>query len=194
MKKILLLSAMLTLPLMVGCKKQLYEFVGSVPLENVYLVDKPTGSFTTEPFLITKQDVQDALDLPAHAAVDKVDLQNSTVKIEAMDGNVANLITLNGTVQIGNGTPTYLFSNVPIPVNQTINLSSLYSAGVLLFSNQINAFLQNNPNAQDITIQLWGSANGAIHVKITYQLKCDAVFNSCIDIPSFISSGKDCNL
>jgi hypothetical protein len=195
MKKMLLLTALLALSLMTGCKKQLYQFIGTVPLEDVYLVDKPSGVFTADPFMITKEDVQDAINLPEHAAVDKVDLENSSVKIEPTAGNLAQQIILSGTITVG-GNTIPLFSNLPIPFNQTVNLTTLHSTGVILLSGQVNAILANT-SSQSIIISLSGSsvpAGSAIHVKLTYKLTCDAKFNSCIEIPSFISEGADCNL
>jgi hypothetical protein len=193
MKKILLVPVLLALSLSTGCKKQLYHFVGNVPITQVYLPNQANGSFSgTE--IITKEDVSDVLNLPNNAQIDKVDLQNTGATVEALSGNAATQVLLTGTATIGNTTQT-LFSNFPVPTNGTFTLASLNQPGVALLTGQINQFLQPLGSQTPISIALTGTsvpAGSTVHVMITLKLQCNVPSEACIEFPSFISEGEDC--
>jgi hypothetical protein len=196
MKKSLLFLVLLALSFSTGCKKQLYHFVGTVPITQEYLPDQANGSFSGSD-IITKEDVTDVLNLPNNAQIDKVDLQNTGVTVEPLAGNAASQVLLTGTAAIGNGTPVPLFSNFPVSTNSTFTLAAMNTAGVQALTNQINAFLAPVPSSTPITIALSGISvpGGArLHVKITLKIQCNVPSEACIEFPSFISEGEDCTI
>jgi hypothetical protein len=196
MKKILLIPVLLALTLSAGCKKQLYHFVGTVPITQEFFPNPANGSFSGTD-LITKQDVTDVLNLPNNAQIDKVDLQNTGVTVEPLAGNAATQVLVSGTVQIGSGTPVALFNSFPVATTTTFTLAAMNASGVQALTNQINAFLAPVPNNTPITIALSGvsvPANTQVHVKITLKIQCNVPSEACIEFPSFISEGEDCTI
>jgi hypothetical protein len=193
MKKVMILTVLLALSLSTGCKKQLYHFVGTVPITQEYSPNQATGSFSGSD-IITKQDVTDVLNLPKNAQIEKVDLQNTGAIIEKLSGNAATQVMLNGTISVGGSTQT-LFSNLPVTTDGTYALATLNQPGVVLLTNQIKAFLQDVPGTTSITIAISGTsipANSVIHVKVTLKIQCNVPSEACIEFPSFISEGEDC--
>ena len=194
MKKILLVPVLLALSFSTGCKKQLYHFVGNVPITQEYFPDEATGSFSGTN-LITKEDVTDVLNLPTDAQINNVDLQNTGVTVEPLAGNAATQVLLSGTATIGNGTPVPLFNNFPVSTNSTFTLAAMNTAGVQALTSQINAFLAPFPSTTPITIALSGvsvPSGSRLHVKITLKMQFNAPSEACIEFPSFISEGEDC--
>jgi hypothetical protein len=196
MKKSLLVLVLLALSLSTGCKKQLYHFVGTVPITQEYLPAQATGSFSGTD-IITKEDVTDVLNLPNNAQIDKVDLQNTGVTVERLAGNIATQVLVSGTVTIGSGVPVPLFNSFPVPTDSTFTLASMNTAGVQALTSQINAFLAPLPSATPITIALSGvsvPAGSQVHVKVTLKIQCNVPSEACIEFPSFISEGEDCTI
>jgi hypothetical protein len=194
MKKSLLVLVLLALSLSTGCKKQLYHFVGTVPITQEYLPDQANGSFSGTN-IITKEDVTDGLNLPNNAQIDKVDLQNTGITVEPLAGNAATQVLVSGTVTIGNGVPVPLFNSFPVPTDSTFTLAAMNTAGVQALTSQINAFLAPVPSATPITIALSGvsvPAGRQVHVKVTLKIQCNVPSEACIEFPSFISEGEDC--
>jgi hypothetical protein len=194
MKKAILLTVLLALSLSTGCKKQLYQFVGTVPITQEYLPDQATGSFSGTD-IITKEDVTDVLNLPNDAQVNGVDLQNTGATVEPLAGNAATQVLLSGTVTVGSGTPVPLFNNFPVPTNSTFTLAAMNLSGVQALTNQINAYLAPMPSSTPITIALSGisvPAGSRMHVKITLKMQLNVPSEACIEFPSFISEGGKC--
>ena len=194
MKKAILLTALLALSLSTGCKKQLYQFVGTVPITQEYLPDQATGSFSGTD-IITKEDVTDVLNLPEDAQVNGVDLQNTGVTVDPLAGNAASQVLLSGTVTVGGGTPVPLFNNFPVATSSVYTLAAMNASGVQALTNQINAYLAPMPSSTPITIALSGvsvPAGSRIHVKITLKIQLSVPSEACIEFPSFISEGGEC--
>lgn len=196
MKKVLLVPVLLALTFSTGCKKQLYQFVGNVPITQEYFPDEATGSFSGSN-IITKEDITDVLNLPANAQVNNVDLQNTGATVEPLAGNAATQVLLSGTATIGNGTPVPLFNSFPVSTNSTFTLAAMNLAGVQALTTQINAFLAPVPSITPITIALSGvsvPAGSRLHVKVTLKLQCNVPSEACIEFPSFISEGGECTI
>jgi len=195
MKKILLIPVLLALTLSTGCKKQLYHFVGTVPITKTYEANEADGSYSGTD-IITKEDVTDVLNLPNNAQIDKVDLQNTGVTVEPLAGNAATQVLLSGTVTI-NGVITPLFNSFPVSTNSTLTLASMNLSGVQALTAQINAFLSSVPSNSPITVALTGIAVPAgsnTHVMITLKIQCNVPSEACIEFPSFISEGENCTI
>jgi len=196
MKKILLASILLALVLSTGCKKQLYHFVGTVPITQEYEADKTNGAFSGIS-LITKEDVTDVLNLPNNSQIDKVDMQNTGATVEPLAGNAATQVLLSGTVTIPPAGPVPLFNNFAVSTDSTYTLASLNTTGVQALTDQINAFLAPMPSSTPITVALTGvavPAGSRMHVKITLKIQCNVPSEACIEFPSFISEGEDCTI
>ena len=194
MKRAILLIILLALSLSTGCKKQLYQFVGNVPVTQEYLPDQATGSFSGTD-IITKEDITDVLNLPNDAQITRVDLQSTGATIEPLAGNAATQVLLSGTAALGGGAPVPLFNNFPVSTNSTYALAVMNLPGVQLLTNQINAYLAPFPSSTPITIALSGvsvPAGSRIHVKITLKLQFNIPSTACIEFPSFISEGGLC--
>jgi hypothetical protein len=196
MKKAILLTVLLALSLSTGCKKQLYQFVGTVPLTQEYLPDQASGSFSGTD-IITKEDVTDVLNLPSDAQVNGVNLQSTGVTVEPLANNAATQVMLTGTVTVGAGTPAPLFNNFPVSTTSAFSLAAMNASGVQALTNQINAYLADVPSSTPITIALSGvsvPAGSRVHVKITLTLQLDVPSEACIEFPSFISEGAECTI
>jgi hypothetical protein len=197
MKKAVILSVLLILPLLTGCKKQLYHFTGTLSVNNVYHISQ-TGTFD-ETNLITYDDIRDALNVPEGSRIDSVYIEHIAAKVTVKPGNNASNITLSATVSNG-GTPKDLFKNFSVSLSGVdipfIGLNALIAGGINLLKDQLNKYVKKVDTSTNIEVRLTGSPTGTggnnIVVDVTLQVQGTVKYSKCLDLPDWFSDGETC--
>jgi len=189
---------LIALPLVTGCKKQLYHLTGVLNVDHEYQVNDPDGSYQgTETILASE--IAGELDLPDNARITDVNVESLKLKIVPQPGNAAASVTGSAylTVVGGGASPQVLFQNVTIPiVNTTIVLDNLNALGVGILKTQLERIVEGeSTNSIKLDLQVNSSPGGrAILADITVQI-CGTVDNdSCVELPTWFSEGEDCDI
>jgi hypothetical protein len=197
MKKTILIAALLTLPFVAGCKKQMYHLTGTVPFQELYPFNETDGTFEESTRTITRADVLDELNLPENAAVTGVQIESVSIDLARKPGNNATSASVTTDIKVGNSGWVHIFENYQVQLNAShVVINSFNNAGLLLLKNAVNNyFAPASTSFPDITIRVTGSANATpLIVDMTLTIKTTMNYDACLEVPEWFSGGEECTL
>jgi hypothetical protein len=190
------MAALLVLPLITGCKKQLFHLIGNINNSQVYDFNEPDGSFDDSSKWIYRQDIVGELNLPENARITGINITSLVVEIKRKPSNMANSATVSGWITVGTGSETPVFQNMVIPLTspKTV-ISNLNNAGIALLKNQINNFVLTTNNFTDpIKVRIQGTATPApLVVELTLKIKGQVLYDTCQEVPEQLFDGNECD-
>jgi len=196
MKRTLLFAVLIALPLVTGCKKQLYHLTGVLNVDQLYEVDDADGAYQgSQTFLASE--ITGELDLAENARITDVNVESIFLKMVPQSGNAATSATGSAylTVVGGGASPQALFQNVTIPIaNTTILLDDLNSLGVGILKTQLERIVRGE-STNSIKLDVQVAANRApLKVDITLQIRGTVDNDACVELPTWFSEGEDCDI
>jgi hypothetical protein len=194
MKRTLLLAVLLALPLVTGCKKQLYHMTGTLNIAEAFAVnaDRNYQNIGT----INPLDVNAELDIPDNAVIRSVEIETVYLTVHLQPGNEADNFLASASVRPQGGTYVPAFTNVNIPLEEgTHDITVLSTQAVAILKAQLQAVLMHvgTPGPIDVNLQL--TANQApVIADIDVVVRGTVNYDTCVELPTWFSEGEDCNI
>jgi len=198
MKKTVLIAALLTLPFVAGCKKQLFHLTGAVNINEVYVLNDNDGTFEDSSGLITRSQIIDELNLPDRSAITGVQIESISIDIARKLGNNATSASVTGEIKVGNTgswIPVFKDFTVQLQSPHTV-INSYNNTGVALLKTTINSYFNFiNIYDESIAVRVSGSSSPApLKVDLTLNIKGTVNYDTCLEVPEWFSGGEECTL
>jgi hypothetical protein len=195
MKRMLLLAVLIALPLVTGCKKQLYHMTGTLNIAESFAVNDADGNYQNIG-TINPADVNAELDIPDNAVIRSVEIETVYLTVHLQPSNQADNIQASASVRVLGGTYVPAFTNISVPlVEGTHDITALSVQAVAILKSQLQAVLMHvgTPGPIDVNLQL--TANRApVIADIDLVVRGTVNYDTCVDLPTWFSEGEDCNI
>jgi hypothetical protein len=193
---------MLTLPLLLGCEKRLFNFVTTIDLTSLFSVSSANGHFSEE-YTITQVDVVGKLNIPLKAHVTDVEVESIFLRVTVRPQNQAQAVMFDGLFReyedvVGWSADHPLFTgqtvdlegvkkpfNAPVTEQSTANLKDLLSSYILggrdvLKETMFSVQGESVPAGQQVSLDFQLVVRGTVK------------YEECVDtIPG--TGGEKCN-
>lgn len=195
MRKLVVLTLVLALPIFFGCEKRKFYFNVNLNKTEVFTINQ-TGAFSVNK-IITEADILQLLDIPTDATITEINIQSISLKAEVKSGNQATSILVSGKVGDVGSQQFTMFNNTPVVLAGVnvpfIGLNSLLAVGVNKLKNKINGYVNQIDN-NSMVIELTGDSSPTtgqhVFVDLLFKITATIKYSECLD--SFTAFGDDC--
>jgi hypothetical protein len=200
MKKTILIAALLALPFVAGCKKQLYHLTGVINVEELYSINDADGFYEDTSRWISGSDILDELNLPDNSEITGVQIERITVDLIRKAGSGAARANVSAEVRLQGQTAWLpVFSNFPVSLNSAhIVIDSTYNAaGIALIKNQINAYIAAADPVLEENIQMHiivAATGSPVIEDLTVRIEGTVNYDTCLEVPEWFSGGEECTI
>jgi hypothetical protein len=195
MKRMLLLAVLIALPLITGCKKQLYHMTGTLNVSELFEVNDADGSYQAME-TIQPGDINAELDIPENAVITGVEIETLYFDVMTQPGNRAASVRASAWVQPQNGVYTAVFENLTLPLADGIlNINSLNPAAVAILKAQLAAVVMHVGTAGPINVRVELVANQApVIADVSFVVRGTVNYDACLEVPDWLSEGEECDI
>lgn len=190
MKRMLLLTVLIALPLVTGCKKQLYHLTGTLNVSELFEVNDADGFFQSSS-TISSADINSELDIPEDAVITGVEIETLYFNILLQPGNAAS--NVRATCYVGG---IMAFSDLLLPLkNGIVSIDTLNPASVDLLKAQLNAAVRGLSSAGPVNVNLQLSANHPpIIADVDFVVRGTVNYDACLEVPDWLTKGEKCDI
>jgi hypothetical protein len=195
MKRTLLFAVLIALPLVTGCKKQLYHMTGTLNVAEAFDVNDADGS-AQYAGTINPADVNAELDIPDNAVITGVAIETVLLEVHLQPGNQAGQIQASASVRPQGGTYVPAFTNVTVPLTEgSHNITTLTSQAVVILKAQLQAVLMHTGVVGPVDVNLQMTANHApVIADVDLVVRGTVYYDTCVELPTWFSEGEDCTI
>lgn len=195
MKRMLLLSVLIALPLVTGCKKQLYHLTGTINVSELFEVNDADGNYQAMQ-TIQPADVNSELDIPDNAVITGVDIETLYFNVLTQPGNAATSVRASAWAQQQGGGYIPVFQNVNLPLaNGILNINSLEAPGIAILKSQLNAVVMRLASAGPVNVRVELVANQSpVIADVELVVRGTVNYDACLEVPDWLSEGEKCDI
>jgi hypothetical protein len=195
MKRMLLFAVLIALPLVTGCKNQLYHMTGTLNVSELFEVNDADGNYQAME-TIQPGDVNAELDIPENAVITGVEIETLYFDVLTQPGNRATSVRASAWVRPQNGVYTAAFENLTLPLADGIlNINSLNPAAVAILKAQLAAVVMHAGTAGPVDVRVELAANQApVIADVSFVVRGTVNYDVCLEVPDWFSEGEDCDI
>ncbi|MBN2201918.1 hypothetical protein JW777_08200 [bacterium] len=195
MKRMLLFTVLIALPLVTGCKKQLYHLTGTINVSELFDVNDPDGNYQAMQ-TIQSSDINAALDIPDNAVITGVEIETLYFNVLIQPDNRATSVRASAWVQQQGGAYIPVFLNVNLPLaNGILNINSLEAPGIAILRAQLNAVVMHLASAGPVNVRVELIANQSpVIADVELVVRGTVNYDACLEVPDWLSDGEKCDI
>ncbi|MDM7926587.1 MAG: hypothetical protein QUS35_11285 [bacterium] len=195
MRRMLLLTVLIALPLVTGCKKQLFHLTGTLNVSELFEVNDADGSYQAME-TIQPADVNAELDIPDNAVITGVEIETLYFDVALQPGNQAASVSASAWVRPQNGVYVPAFQNITLPlVNGIVNINTLNPAAVAVLKAQLQAVLMQVGTVGPVDVRVELTANRApVIADIELVVRGTVNYDACLEVPDWLTEGEKCDI
>jgi len=205
MKRYIVLALITILLLLVGCESRLFHFTVTLLQSKLYNINQ-TGAFSKSG-VITKADVQNALNVPENARITSVEIRGLEVNYTPLAGNAASKVvltdlTVNGKKLLSSSQTIFITgvgASMPgVPNVTPVGLKFLIKYGIDEIISNMQNWIKKMPGGNpSMTFVLSGNTDPAgqkIVLDLTVSIDATIEYDQCIDVPKSMMGGAECDI